>query len=52
MTAARRPDSQEDPAHDVDGGDNGDGGDDWAAEGGALTEGPATDPEDATPERD
>lgn len=42
-------DREEDPAHDVDDGDT---GDDWASEGGAVSEGPATHPADADPEED
>ena len=39
-------DREEDPAHDVQEGD------DWASEGGAVEEGPATHPADADPEED
>jgi hypothetical protein len=43
-------DHTEDPAHDVDA--DTDQGDDWASEGGAVDEGPATHPADGTPAED
>lgn len=42
--SANQKDHREDPAHDVAEGD------DWAAEGGAVDEGPATDPSSADPD--
>jgi hypothetical protein len=44
----RDPDERSDPAHHPDGEGPGDP-DDWASEGGAVPEGPATHPADSDP---
>ena len=47
--AGHDPDKRSDPAHHPD-GEGPEDPDDWASEGGAVPEGPATHPADSDPE--